>query len=272
MARAGALVILGALLLRAQEPMPEVVIHTHSYTPPGTVLHAETNLVEAGLTVWDHRGAPSPACKHRISISSITVFARPSPRSPNCAPMAGPPRRRPRRLAGHPPTTPAASVPLRPPKYVTFFFDDFHTDNSAMLFVKKAAHTFIENGMGPSDWMSIVTASGQGDLDFTNDAARFAERIDHLAPHIRPVVPSPCGVSPVDSYIFLHNLDGDIREEAIAAAQVCLQCNPNDPSGTCRLALIGIAQQAASSAWEQLRAQSLDTMDALGFAAKSCRR
>src|ERR1700684_2381844 len=54
--RAAAFLILCALYLCAQTPAQEVVIRTHPYTPPSTILHAESNLVEAGLTVRDSRG------------------------------------------------------------------------------------------------------------------------------------------------------------------------------------------------------------------------
>jgi len=137
-----------------------------------------------------------------------------------------------------------------------------------MLFVKRAAQAFIGKGLIPTDKMSIVTTSGQGDLDFTNDARLFAEKLDHLAPHNRYVVPSYCGVSPIDSYIFLHNLDGQIVDEAIGAAVNCAGCTSQDTPASCRAKAYGVAQQAASSAWEQLQAQSLDTLAALGFAAK----
>src|ERR1700683_3268722 len=53
---AAAFLILFPLLLCAQKVEKEVVIRTHPYTPPSTILHAESNLVEAGLTVRDSRG------------------------------------------------------------------------------------------------------------------------------------------------------------------------------------------------------------------------
>src|SRR5580765_4684063 len=56
MARATVFLILASLLLAAQEPLKEVVIRSHPYTPPSTVLRAETNLVEADLTVRDSHG------------------------------------------------------------------------------------------------------------------------------------------------------------------------------------------------------------------------
>jgi hypothetical protein len=146
--------------LRAQTPAQEVVIRTHAYTPPSTILHAESNLVEAGLTVRDSNGRAVAG----LQASDFEVF---------------------------------------------------------------------DNGVPQT------------------------------------MVPAYCGVSPIDSYIFRHNLDGDIREKAIAAAMLCASCDGrNGSAAQCRATAYGIAQQAASSVWEQLQAQSLDTLSAAGFAAK----
>ena len=89
-----------------------------------------------------------------------------------------------------------------------------------------------------------------------------------MRPHLRPVVTGYCGVSPIDSYIVLHNLDGDIREMAIGAAVKCAGCSKNEPEAQCRSKAYSIAITEASATWEQINATSLDTMSALGFAAK----
>jgi VWFA-related protein len=266
------LLILYSLPLSAQtptQPMQEVSIRTHSYTPPSTVLHAESNLVESGLTVRDGRGR-TVAGLHAGDFEvldngvpqQITAFSElrreGQPGAPGPAPAAGNPSE----------TVPPANAPAAQPKYVTFFFDDFHTANGQMAFVKQGARGFIAKGIKSGDFMAIVTTSGQGDLDFTNDAKLFAEKLEHLSSHTRYVVPSFCGVSPIDSYIFLHNLDGQIVEQAIGAATPCAGCSQRDPPQACRSKAYGVAQQAASSAWEQLQAQSHDTLAALEFAAK----
>ena len=262
--RAAAYLIFGVLLC-AQTPVQEVAIRTHAYTPPSTILRIESNLVESGLTVRDSRGR-GVAGLHASDFEvldngvpqQIAAFSELRADGKTAAPAAGKPSE----------TVPPAGAPPAEPKFVTFFFDDFHMGAGEMLFVKQAAHAFIAKGLTPRDWTSIVTTSGQGDLSFTNDAKLFAGKLDHLAPHNRYVVPSYCGVSPVDSYIFLHNLDGQIADEAIGAAMPCAGCSATDTPQSCRAKAIPIAQQAASSAWEQLHAQSLDTLSALGFAAK----
>jgi VWFA-related protein len=266
--RAAALLILCGLcgLLRAQTPPKEVSIRTHPYTPPSAVLHAESNLVETGLTVRDSRGH-AVAGLHASDFEvldngaprQIAAFSelRPEASSPAAAASAAMPLG----------TVPSAAAAPLPPKFVTFFFDDFHVANGSMQFVKQGARAFIAKGVKPGDHLAIATASGQGDLDFTTDAKAFAERLERLSSHVRPVVTHYCGVSPIDSYIFLHHLDGQIVEAAIAAAMKCANCG-GDSAAQCRSTAYGIAQEAASTTWEQIEALSHDTIDALNFAVK----
>jgi VWFA-related protein len=168
--RGVASLIFCVLILRAQAPAQEVVIRTHSYTPPSTILHAESNLVEAGLTVRDSQGR-AVAGLHASDLEvrdngvsqKITAFSE---------------LRADAKPGGQPPE----------PKFVTFFFDDLHlgninTGNLDLPFVKQAARKFIAKGLKPSDLTSIVTTSGAGDLDFTNDATLFAEKLEHLNLH-----------------------------------------------------------------------------------------
>lgn len=258
--------ILCALLLRAQTPLREVSIRTHPYTPPSAILRAESNLVETGLVVRDSSGralaglhaSDFQVLDNRVpqqitAFSDVRADGKP----------AGPPAAAASQTATG--LIPAAEMPPAAPKFVTFFFDDFHT-GIEMAFVKQAARAFIAKGWKRADRMSIVTASGQGDLEFTGDAKLFAEKIEHLSSHTRPVAAAPCGVSLIDSYIVVHRLDGRILEAAIAAATPCAGCGAD--SANCRSRALPIADQLARSAWEQLQALSLDTVFALGFAAK----
>jgi VWFA-related protein len=150
---------------------------------------------------------------------------------------------------------------------VTFFFDDFHLSNASILFVKRAARTFIAKHLKPGDKMSIVTASSDSDLDFTDDQKLFSEKLDLLRSHTRTRFTMPCEVSPTDSYIFLNNLDGQIYEKAINAAKPCA-CTDSEKPSACRANAIAVATTLASSSWEETEAQSIGAIDALGFAAK----
>lgn len=271
-----ACLLLGAQTAPPQAPR-EVSIRTAPYTPPSAILRAEANLVETPLTVRDSRGRAAggfQASDFEVldngvprKIVSFTEIRKPGPASPAAA------------RSPTPSVQPDSPVPPAQAKFVTFFFDDFHVANGNMLFVKKAAREFIAKGVKPGDRLSIVTASGQGDLDFTADAQRFADALERLAPHVRPVTTHYCGVSAIDSYIYLHNLDGQIREEAIGAAMKCANCDQGGGSAggaahtanadlQCRNKAISIATEAASTTWEQVYMASIDTLDGLSFAAK----
>lgn len=259
------------LLLSLLQSRQEVVIHTRAYSPP-TTLRAETNLVETPITVRDWALGHAVPGLHASDFEvldngipqKITAFSELSSNGQSVAPLSAPAIESP----------PPAAIPPPTPRYVTFFFDDFH--GGAGLFVTKAARAFIAKGLKPGDHLSIVTASGQGDLDFTEDARLFAERIDHLASHERTEVPATCGVNAVESYIFLQKLDGSTIERTIDAAMPCAQCvsnqvpgqRPGPPSMACRSVAMGIAESAATTMWEQTQAQTLNTISALGFAAK----
>src|SRR5580658_9915890 len=125
--RAAAFLTICALLIRAQTPVQEVAIRTHSYTPPSAILHAESNLVESGLTVRDSRGR-TVAGLHASDFEvldngvaqQITAFSElrtdGKPIALGSAPASGKP----------PETVPAVNIPPAEPRHVTFFFDDFH--------------------------------------------------------------------------------------------------------------------------------------------------
>jgi VWFA-related protein len=133
--------------------------------PASTILHAESNLVESGLTVRDSLGRAVAG----LRASDFEVFDNGVPQRITAFSEL--------RLDARP------AAPPPEPKFVTFFFDDLHMGNFDLPFVKQAARKFIAKGLNPSDLMSIVTTSGAGDLDFTNDAKVFAERLEHLNLH-----------------------------------------------------------------------------------------
>lgn len=264
--RIGAAWLLVCAPLCAQPPLKEVSIRTHSYTPPSAILRAESNLVETALTVRDARGnAVSGLHASDFEVldngvpQRIASFSQVGEEQTLVAPSVP--------AGGLSPVVPPAQAEPQP-KFVTFFFDDLHISNGSMLFMKQAARKYIAEGIRPGDRLSLAAVSGQGELDFTTDAKLFADRLEHLSAHIRPVTTGYCGVGPIDSYIFLHNLDGQIIEQAIGAAMKCAGCSESDSPAQCRAKAYSIAQTEASTTWEQMLARSLDTISALNAAAK----
>lgn len=157
--------LLLGFLVSAQTPVQEVVIRTHPYTPPSTILHAESNLVQTGLTVRDPLG-------HAIGgllAADFEVFDNGVPQVITAFSEV----RADAQSAAAPPE----------PKYVTFFFDDLHMGNLDLPFVKQAARKYVARGLEPWDLTSIATTSGAGALGFTHDAKLFAEKLEHLNLH-----------------------------------------------------------------------------------------
>ncbi len=153
----GAAIFILSALLHAQTPEQDVVIRTVAYTPPSLVLHAETNLVEADLTVRDAKGQSVPG----LQASDFEVFDNGVPQT----------------IAAfselRKDTKPDARASQ--PKFVTFFFDDLHVGMPGprrfdLPFLKQAARAFATKHLKPGDRMSIATTSGVGLLDFTSDA------------------------------------------------------------------------------------------------------
>ncbi len=131
--------------------------------------------------------------------------------------------------AAHADSVPPAAIPPAEPKFVTFFFDDYHLTSMGLMFTARAAHGFIAKGLKPGSMVSIVTSSGSGDLDFASDAKLFDEKLGHLHGSSRW-----CGdLGPPDDC------------EAAAKVEPTVM---NSPEGTA--------------------AQSLSTISALDFAAK----
>jgi VWFA-related protein len=157
-----------SLLLRAQAPAPEVAIRTFPYTPPSLTLFAETNLVEADLTVRDADGNTVAG----LQASDFRLFDNSVPQSITAFSEV-------REDAA------AGATPV-PPRFVTFFFDDLHMgmpgpgSQFSLPFVKQAARDFAAKHLKKGDRMAIATTTGAGDLDFTDDAHLFAEKTNRL--------------------------------------------------------------------------------------------
>ena len=69
-----------------------------------------------------------------------------------------------------------------PRRFVALLFDDVHIEQGDMLRSKAAAGRFIESSLQPTDRVALLTISGQGQVDFTDDRVRLKEAISLLVP------------------------------------------------------------------------------------------
>jgi VWFA-related protein len=134
-------------------------------------LRAESDLVETGLTVRDRDGRTVAG----LHASDFEVLDNGVPQQITTFSEV--------RSDSQPTTAPPAKTDPHEPKYITFFIDDYHNGYFDMPYVKAAARGFIAKGLKAWDMLSIATASGEGGLDFTNDAKLFAERFEGLRSH-----------------------------------------------------------------------------------------
>jgi VWFA-related protein len=177
------------LLFGLQRTLPEVSIDTHPYSPPSMILHAQTDLVEIGLTVRDSNGRTVGG----LQASDFEVFDNGVPQTLTAFSEV----RKDAKLE----STSAA------PKFVTFFFDNLHMGKPgppgqfALPFLQQAARSFAAKDFKPGDRFSVATTSGEGDLDFTDDAKRFTETVDRI------------------TYRWPYRLDSDTAAALTASAQ-----------------------------------------------------
>ena len=159
------------LAVGAETAAPEVVIRTHTYTPPSEILQSEISLVESAITVRDAEGRTVgglTASDFEIFDNGVSqkIVAFSEERSEGKASAAAPSTR-----------------------VSTFFFDDLHVGQPGpngqfhLPFVKQAAREFAAKHLLPGDRISIATASGAGGCGFTDDAKRFIDAADRLNLH-----------------------------------------------------------------------------------------
>ncbi|MFY9530631.1 MAG: VWA domain-containing protein [Candidatus Acidiferrales bacterium] len=73
-----------------------------------------------------------------------------------------------------------------PRRYLGLYFDDVHMRLGDLQRVRDAAGRFLNSSLQADDRAGIFTASGQGNLDFTDDRAKLHEALERLFPH--PIV------------------------------------------------------------------------------------
>jgi VWFA-related protein len=115
-------------------------------------------------------------------------------------------------------------APTTPERYLALFFDDIHMRFEDIARTRMAAEHYLATMLQPGDRVGIFTASGEHNLDFTDDIGKLREDLGSLRP--RTIVPSRLAVCPAISdyqaYLMVHQ-----REPfAIAiATQEAYQCN-----------------------------------------------
>ena len=162
---------------------PEVQAHE---TTPQFRIRAERNLVLVRVVVRDTKGQtvgnlhkedfrlfgdgePEEITSFAVEVSkpkAEATPARPAPAEPTRTRVVAPP----------PPATAA------PQRFVALFFDDQRTDVEGIGRTRDAAWRYVTTSVRPQDRVAILTATGKGQLDFTDDRGKLHEALFRLVP------------------------------------------------------------------------------------------
>lgn len=227
-------------------------MNTHETTVPFSV---RVNLVPVRVVVRDAHGKPvanlkredfeifdnrRPQVISHFSVETEATLAKlaPSPGSP--AEKAAPDESE---------KPEAFEAPRR---FVALLFDDVHIEVGDMLRSKAAAGRFVEQSLQPTDRVALLTISGQGQVDFTDDRAKLKEAVSLLVPRAVTAGNSTgVGECPAMTYYqadLIQNQRDPIATNV--AAQDALNCafgnDPNAAGAALALALSTAAQKVTA--------------------------
>jgi VWFA-related protein len=242
-------------------PPGEVRITSAAYRPPPTTIAVDTNLVELAVTVRDSKGAPAGGFRvsdfavfDNSKQQNITFFSEQRTTAQAAQPGATP------SSAPLPPNSPALQA-----RYIALFFDDMHSGVAGFDRSRHAAEKLIADGLQPSDRIGIFTDSGAVMLDFTGDTKVLFDTLASMRRHPESNSRNGFGVcptlTPYQAYVIAIHLDPSAQDVAAADIKACSPQIPWDEA-------LKQAQDAAQTAWEQLRFQSTDVLKALMLVAR----
>jgi VWFA-related protein len=279
-------VLAASACLVSAQPGDEVRVSAHAYTPPQLHLTAQANLVQLEAVVRDARGhavgglkqgdfeildegKPRDIAAFSVVTRSVTTALAPAAVSPGELMITG--------------AVPAAvTLPSTPSRSTLLFFDDLHEPPGELQRTQIAAKRFIKDGMGPGARAAVYAASEGLALDFTVNADALTAAIEKLKSHQRlsenGLQPCP-RITPYQAYLIDNNLSLDALNAAVQELQACGNADPSmagtvrgRPSGLgsvapstsgAQNALLAVVRVQASQTWQQVRADSQTSFDAI---------
>jgi VWFA-related protein len=258
---ARALIFLPILLLGQdpKEALQEVRIRSGPYSPAKATIAVQTNLVELGVAVRNRQGQPVGGLKvsdfeltDSGKSATITFFEEQKSRHIETGASTS-------SVASTVPTSVAAVA-----RFIVLFFDDTHTESMSLQKGRDAAKRFVSSGIQAGDRVAIFTGSGSPVADFTSDTKVLLATLDQLKPHAemgaRGYGSCPT-LTPYQAFAILRGLDQKVKDDAVAEAARCVQCETVE----CTASQVGRVQGAAETAWSLFRPQSASVLDRLGL-------
>lgn len=127
-------------------------------------------------------------------------------------------------------STPSATAPDIPQRYIAYLFDDIHLAFGDLVSVREAAEKNL-NTLRPTDRAAIFTTSGRNNLDFTEDRNKLQDALLRLMPHPNPSSdqgPNPCPKMTYYLADLIENHQDQMALSAVTADTLACQFN-NDP-------------------------------------------
>ncbi len=113
--------------------------------------------------------------------------------------------------------------PPVPERFIAFLFDDIHLKTQDLALLRQATFQYIDNSLDPVTRVAIVTTSGMGVLDFTDDIAKIHATLNSLQPYtVMPTSANDCpNVSLYMADLIINKQDPSAIGVATADAQAC---------------------------------------------------
>jgi VWFA-related protein len=124
---------------------------------------------------------------------------------------------------------PASPAPAIAQRFVAYLFDDVHTSTPDLIQARDAADRHLTETLDPSTRAAILTTSGQGIVDFTDDRVKLHEALMKLM--ARPTT-GPAGSECPDLTYYMADLiqnKNDRTALQAAATEVLATCAPPPP-------------------------------------------
>jgi VWFA-related protein len=108
-------------------------------------------------------------------------------------------------------------------RFLGLFFDDVHMPFEDIVRTREAAERYLDSTLSPGDRVGIFTASGQNQLDFTDDRGKIHEAVGRLLTRaVGAFREDPCPeVLPYQAYLMIHRNDPHAIEVAEEEAVEC---------------------------------------------------
>ncbi len=153
--------------------------------------------------------------------------------------------------AGAAPQKPATPIAQR---FVAYMFDDVHTTNADLMVARNAADRHLAENLDATTRAAILTTSGQGNVDFTDDRSKLHEALMRLM--ARPTLSGPGLQCPDISYYWADLIANKHDQTALQAAvnMTMGNCTPAPANNSPQAIQEAIqeATQAAQSTAQQI--------------------